>query len=155
MKRVLERPYAYWIIGIFAVYLILNLIISGFYKTIPLIIKYAETVNWFELIISLSLSIIIGALIAINAVFSFIRYKERRQCKEADVLAGIGTVGGLATGFCPLCAAGLFPLIFGFFGVTFSFALLPLKGIEVQLAVILILSSSLILLSRKRRKRNI
>lgn len=155
MKRVLKRPYVYWTIGIFLVYLILNLAISGFYNTIPLIIKYAETVNWFELIISLLLSIIIGALIAINAVYAFIKYKEIRQCKEAGVLAGIGAIGGLATGFCPLCAAGLFPLIFGLFGVTFSFALLPLKGIEVQIAVILILSSSLILLSRKRRKRNI
>ena len=148
MKKIFNGKYLYWIISIFFAYLIINFLISGFYNTIPLIIKYAGTVNWLDLIISIFLSLTIGALVAINAVYAFVKYKERQQCKEANVLTGIGTVGGLAAGFCPLCVVGLFPLIFGLFGITFSFAALPLKGIEVQLVVILILILSLILLRR-------
>lgn len=149
MKEIFKKPYIYWTAGIFVFYLILNLIISGFYNTIPLIIKYAKTVNWLELIISIMLSIAIGILISINTFYAFIKYKERKQCKEAGALTGLGIAGGLATGFCPLCVAGLFPLIFSLLGISFSLAALPLKGIEVQLGVIIILSVSLYILRKK------
>lgn len=152
MRRILHKPYVYWIIGIFISYIFINLLISGFYQTIPLIIAYAGSINWLELIISIIFSITIGSLVSINAVYAFIKYKERQQwkkCKEAGVLTGLGTLGGLATGFCPLCITGLFPLIFGLLGISFSFAALPLKGIEIQLLVIIILSLSLYLLNKK------
>lgn len=149
IKQAFRKPALFWILGIFVIYIIINLFISGFYQTLPLIIKYASTLNWIELGISLLLSLSIGFLVALNTVVAFLRYRERKKCLEGSVAASIGTLGGLATGFCPLCLTGLFPLLFGLFGVTFSFASLPLKGVEIQLLALVILLTSLWMLERK------
>ena len=149
MKILLKKPYIYFVILIFLVYLLLNIFISGFYNTIPLILVYAKTLNWFKLSISIFLTLIIGALIAFNSVLIYVKYKERRKCKKELTLSSAGAIGGLVTGVCPLCVTGLIPLILGFIGVSFSFASLPFQGIEVQVLVVIILFVSLINLSRK------
>ena len=148
-KEIFRKPYVYFVILIFGLYLLINILISGFYNTIPLIIVYAKTVNWLELGISILLTFTIGILVAINAVYVYAKYKERKKCAGSATLGGIGTVGGLVTGVCPLCVTGLFPLLLGIFGVSFSFASLPLKGIEVQILVIVILIGSLWMLNKK------
>ena len=139
MQKIFRKPYIYYIILIFLLYLFLNLIISGFYQTIPLIITYAKTINWLKLLTSIILSLLIGVFVAINSVLVYIKYKERKRCLKGASTATIGAIGGLITGFCPLCITGLFPLIFGLFGISFSLASLPLQGIEIQFAVILLL----------------
>ena len=149
MKILLKKPYIYFVILILLVYLLLNIFISGFYNTIPLILVYAKTLNWFKLGISIFLTIIIGALIAFNSVFIYVKYKERKKCKRELSLSSAGAIGGLVTGVCPLCVTGLIPLILGFIGVSFSFASLPFQGIEVQVLVVIILLMSLINLSKK------
>ncbi len=148
MKSLLKKPYIFWIITIFLVYTILNFYISGFNNTFILILKYASTVNWTELIISIIFSITIGILVALNSVLVYIKYKERQKCKNRTVLAGLGAIGGLATGFCPLCVTGLFPLILSMIGITFSFASLPFKGLEVQFVIIILLIISYNMLKR-------
>ncbi|MBI2451780.1 hypothetical protein HYV50_01735 [Candidatus Pacearchaeota archaeon] len=122
---------------------------SGFYKNIPLIIIYAKTLNWFELGLSFLFSIIIGFLVSINSVLLYLNYKERKKCTDAKTLASLGTLGGLATGVCPLCLTGLFPLILGAIGISFSFASLPFNGLEVQALVILVLSASLYSMTKR------
>ena len=149
MKRVLKKPYIYWTIAIFIVYMLLNILISGFYSTIQLIFIYARTINWYELSISIIFSLIIAGLVAINAIYSYILYKERKKCIEGNTLTGIGTLGGLMAGVCPLCVTGLFPLIFGIFGLSFSLASLPFKGLEIQVLAIAVLLYSLYLLKRR------
>ena len=149
MKILLKKPYVYFIILIFLVYLSLNVILSGFYNTIPLILVYAKTVDWLKLGISLFLTLTIGALIAFNSVLIYVKYKEKKRCKKEMTLSSAGAIGGLVTGVCPLCVTGLIPLILGFIGVSFSFASLPFQGIEVQVLVVIILIVSLINLSRK------
>lgn len=149
MKRVFKKPYIYWTIFIFLTYIILNTLISGFYNTIKLIIIYSSTVNWLELGFSILLTLIIGFLVAVNSVFAFVKYKERKKCKEGVITAGIGGVGGLIVGVCPLCVTGLFPLIFSVLGIGFSFASLPLGGIEIQIIVVLVLLASLKMLNKK------
>ena len=94
------------------------------------------------------MSLLIGFLVAFNSVYVWVLYRERKRCTEASVFAGLGTIGGLATGFCPLCVTGLFPLLLSLFGVSFSFASLPFKGIEVQLLAVILLLVSLWLLRR-------
>ena len=139
MKNLLKKPYIFWIVTIFLIYTILNFYISGFNNTFILILKYASTVNWFELIISIIFSLSIGILVALNSVLVYIKYKERQKCKNQTFLAGLGAIGGLATGFCPLCITGLFPLVLSLVGITFSFASLPFKGLEIQFIIIIIL----------------
>jgi len=120
MKILLKKPYIYFVILILLVYLLLNIFISGFYNTIPLILVYAKTLNWFKLGISIFLTIIIGALIAFNSVLIYVKYKERKKCKRELSLSSAGAIGGLVTGVCPLCVTGLIPLILGFIGVSLS-----------------------------------
>lgn len=136
--ELIKKPYIYWLIGIFLVYLILNLFFTGFYKTIPLIIFYAKTVNWFKLIISLILSLAIGFFVAANSIYLYLRYKERRKCVKGVTTTGIGAIGGVITGVCPLCVS-LLPIILGFVGISFSIASLPLEGIEIQILVLILL----------------
>lgn len=148
MKRIFKAPYIYFFVLIFILYLILNVFISGFNDTIPLIIVYASTVNWFKLGISLILTLIIGFLVALNVVYIYILYKERKKCKEGKALAGVGSVGGLIVGVCPICVTGLVPLVLGLLGVGFSFASLPFQGIEIQALMIIILIISFKMLNR-------
>jgi len=148
MKEVFSKPRVYWFIGVFVLYLALNVIFSGFYDTIPLVVTYASTVNWLKLGVSLILTIIISFLIAVVSVLSYIRYKERRNCKNAGAVAGIAGVSGLIVGVCPLCVSGIFPLLLGALGFSFSFASLPFQGIEVQFLIIILLLVSLKMLKK-------
>lgn len=151
MRILFRKPYIYFVFLIFFGYLILNLIISGFYNTIPLILVYAKTVDWLKLGTSLFLTLVIGALIALNSVLIYIKYKERKECKKEVALSGAGAIGGLIAGVCPICITGLVPLVFGLFGLSFSLASLPFGGIEVQVIVALVLLVSLYNLTRKRK----
>src|SRR3989344_6156654 len=138
MKQVFKKPYIYWFFGIFIFYLMLNILISGFYNTIPLIIIYFNTLNWLKLGFSLILTLTIGLLVSLNSILVYIKYKERKRCKGLGA-ASAGTVGGLMVGVCPLCITGILPLVFGLIGISFSFASLPFQGIEIQILVALIL----------------
>jgi|SRR3989344_4716377 len=149
MKTIFEKPYIYFVILIFLVYLLLNIFLSGFYNTIPLILVYAKTLNWFKLGASLFLTFVIGLLIAFNSVLIYIKYQERKKCKNEMALSSVGAVGGLVIGVCPLCFIGLIPLLLGIAGISFSLASLPFQGIEIQVLVVIILLASLINLSRK------
>lgn len=149
IRRVFSRPQVYYLLIIFLSYSVINYFTSGFNKTLSVVIIYLSSVDITKLVLSAILSLMIGLLIAINAVITYMKYKERMDCKNSVGLTSIGTIGGLATGVCPLCITGLFPLIFGLFGVTFSYATLPFQGIEIQVLVIVILFVSLLLLIRK------
>ncbi len=148
MKRLLQKPYLFWVLGIFIFYMGLNVIISRFYETIRYISVYAGSLNWPALILSAILSIIIGFLVAVAAVYAYIIYLERRKIKSEGVLICAGTAGGLASGICAACVSFV-PFILSMFGIAFSWAALPLKGIEIQLTSILLLAASLFLLTRK------
>ncbi len=149
MKILLKKPYLYFVILIFLVYLGINILFSGFYNTIPLILVYSKTVDWFKLGISIFLTLVIGALISFNSVLIYIKYKERRKCKKDITLSSAGAIGGLVTGVCPLCITGIIPLVLGFLGISFSFASLPFRGIEVQVLVAIVLTASLINLVKR------
>ncbi len=149
MKEIFKKPYIFWFIGIFVFYLILNILISGFYNTIPLIVIYAKTINWLKLGISLILTLVIGFLVALNSISVYIKYRERKKCNGVGT-ASAGTIGGLIVGVCPLCITGIFPLILGLIGISFSFGSLPFQGIEIQVLVILILFISYKQISKGR-----
>ena len=148
MKLAFRKPYIYATIIIFFVYITLLTLLSGFYKTVPLLIVYAGTVSWIKLIFSIFLSLLIGLLVAINSVYVYVKYQQRKQCREAGTVATIGTVGGLVVGVCPLCVTGVFPLILGLLGISFSFASLPFQGIEIQVLIVITLGISLWMLNK-------
>ena len=151
IKTGFKKHYVYYFFLIFFSYLILNVIISEFYVTIQYIPKYLETIKWSELVLSGIFTLIIGFLISVNSILIYLKYKERKNVKKQTLVTSIGTVGGFATGVCTACVAGLFPLIFGLFGVSFSFLSLPFKGMEIQLLIILILSVNLYYLNKEKK----
>ena len=131
--------------GIFLVYTSLNVIISQFYTTIRYIPYYLNAVKWGELSLGAIFSLVIGILISVNTVYTYIRYLERKRYKARGALTCAAAIGGLATGVCSACVAGIIPLIFSILGLSFSWASLPFKGMEIQLAVIVLLLISLYL----------
>ncbi len=148
IKQVFKKPYVYYFSLVFLIYLILNIAFSQFYITVQYIPKYLETIKWQELIVSALLSLAIGFLVSLNSILVYLRYKERKNIKKQTFFASLGIIGGFFTGICSACVAGLSPLIFSLFGISFSFLSLPLKGIEIQLLVVLILLINLYLLKK-------
>ena len=76
-------------------------------------------------------------------------YKFRKKCKNGkEIISGIfgssGLIAGLFGAGCPMCGAALFAL----FGAPLALFFLPLKGLELRLASIILLSLSIYFLSR-------
>ncbi len=153
MRDIFRRPYIYWFIGIFLFYIALNMYVSDFYYTIPLLIKYASVVDK-KIAVSLVLSLAIGFFVATNSLLVYLKFKERRKCHKESFVATVGAIGGMMVGVCPICVGGLFPILLGFLGVSFSFASMPLKGLEFQVAILIILLISFRMLTRKRKNKN-
>ena len=145
MKRVFEKPYVFWMLSVFFIYLALSVFLSGFYSTVQYIPYYLKQIKWIELSVSILFTLVIALLVAFNSVYILIKFKERRNAKSAG-LSCAGTALGLTTGVCPACVTGIFPLLLGFFGITFSWSTLPFHGLEIQVLTILILLLSLYLL---------
>tara|TARA_Y100000031_G_scaffold156402_1_gene210782 strand:+ start:1330 stop:1806 length:477 start_codon:yes stop_codon:yes gene_type:complete len=153
MKEVFKKPYLYWLIGIFVVYLVMNIYLSEFYITAKNIPYHAQTIKWSKLVFSSLLALIIAALISVNGVYAFIKYKQRKNVKKEEGLICVATIGGFATGICPACVTGLFPILFSFFGLGFSFLSLPFEGLEIQVLIIAILVASLYLLHKEPKTK--
>jgi len=150
MKELFRKPYLYWVVGIFIVYMTATVLITGFYETAAQIPYYWETLNWAKLLTSIGFATAIGILVAINSVLLYTTYTEQKNQRKAGVLTSIGLFGGLTTGICPLCIAGVLPSLFGLFGVTFSWAFLPFGGLEVQILTLGLLTASTVMLTRKK-----
>lgn len=149
ITKIVKKPYIYWVVGIFIIYLGLNMYISEFYETAKYLGVYASQVHWGKLILGMIFTIVIAGLVAVNSVYGYLRYKQRQQMKKSGVIACVGAVGGLATGVCSSCVVSVFPLILGLFGVTFSWAALPFQGLEIQALMIVLLGLSLWWMKRK------
>ena len=138
--------------GIFIVYLVITIYISEFYITAKHIPHYIQTIEWSKLIASILLALIIASLVSINSVYAYIKHK-RRNVKKEEGLICVATIGGFATGVCPACVTGLFPIIFSYFGLSFSFLSLPFQGLEIQVLIIVILVASLYFLQKNEWNR--
>ncbi len=149
MKELFKKPRVYWIIGIAIVYLTLNVIFSEFYITLRYIPAYLNEIHWGEILTSMVFVLITSILVALNSVSAYLKFKERKNIKKNATLSCAATIGGLTTGVCPACVTGLFPLILSSVGVSFSWSMLPFKGLEIQLLIIIILSTSLYYLHKK------
>ena len=149
MKQISKKPMVYYFLAIFLIYILADVLISGFYKNIPLVIYYAKTVNWIKLGTSILLSLAIGFFVALNSLLVYINYKNRKACGKETTATAAATVGGLITGVCPICITGVLPLILGAIGVSFSFASLPFQGIEVQIIILAILIFSYLKLKQQ------
>lgn len=151
MKELFKKPYVYWMGGIFLVYMLLNIWLSKFYEVLFQIPYFLDTLNWSELLLSFILSLTIGILIAINMIFFIREYKKQKLLtKKQGFFTSLGMLGGFSTGVCSACISGFFPLIFGLFGIGFSWAFLPFNGVEIQFLSIGFLGINLMMITKKK-----
>ena len=137
-KVIATRPYIYYFIIIFLIYLTVNIIINQVYVTFPLLFR-----NNLKIIIPyVALSLVIAFLIALNINLIILRFRELRILNKESGMTFFGVFGGLLGGACPSCFVGLFPAFLGLFGVTATLSSLPFFGIEILMgsAVFLIIS---------------
>ena len=150
MKELFKKQKVYWLGGIFLTYLVLDILVSEFYNVLLQIPYFLQTINWSRLILSISLALVIAFLVAVNMLLLYQSIKEKQKIKKEGIVSSLGMISGLAAGVCPACVLGLFPIIFSLFGLTFTWAFLPWEGTEIQVITILLLTISIILLTRKR-----
>lgn len=139
VKAALKRPQVFWVAGIALVYIITTVVLSQFYITAKYIPQYFSAINWHEFAVSIVLTLLIAVFVGLNAVIGFSKYQERKAVKGHTAMTCAATIGGIATGVCPACVAGVFPLAMSALGLAFSWAALPFKGLEVQAVIALVL----------------
>ncbi len=137
--NVLKNP-LFWIL--FFSYLILAVVMSNFYQTARYIPYYLDSINWLELILSIIFTLVIATLVSLNVLY----FKEKRKLNKS--LSCTAALVGLSTGVCASCVSGVFPFLLSVLGISFSYALLPFHGLEVQFLTILVLIISLYLVKR-------
>ncbi len=143
----IKRPYIYSFIIVFLSYLTINVIVNKFYVVAPYVFSY----NLKIVIPQIILNLIVATLVATNINMIYSKFKELNKIKKSSGLTFFGIFSGLLGGLCPGCFVGLFPLVLSFFGVTASLASLPLKGIELQVLSIILLTIAIILLTKENK----
>ncbi len=149
MKFLLQKPYKYITILGFIVYFSLAVWLSDFITIFSVALEYAQTTSWFKLITSLVLSIIIAVLVSINLSYAYYHYALRKSCKKGATVASAGAVGGLFVGVCPVCVGGLLQVVLSILGISFSFAVLPWNGVEIQLLMAVLLGTNIWWMNKK------
>lgn len=146
-RAILEKPYIFYFIGIFLVYVALNLFINKIYVNLSLFTSFAL---WFRIPYLLFGFLLIPTLAALTINLSIIKFKEMRRVKSKSSggFTFLGMFGGILGGACPGCFVGLFPAFLGLFGVTASLSILPFYGLEIQAASVGFLVMAIILLTR-------
>ena len=146
-RATLEKPYIFYFIGIFLVYVAFNLIVNQLYVSLEV---FTSLVLWLRIPFILFGFLLIPGLVALTINLSIIKFKEMRQIssKGGGGFTFLGMFGGVLGGACPGCFVGLFPAVLGLFGVTASLSVLPFYGLEIQAASVGFLTVAIILLTR-------
>ncbi|GIU68183.1 MAG: hypothetical protein KatS3mg001_033 [Candidatus Pacearchaeota archaeon] len=143
-KAIFERPYVFSFIGIFIIYIAINLIINKLYVNFYV---FNSFVLWFRIPFLLFNFLIVPSLVALTINLSILRFKEAGVGKHTGII-GLGAFGGILGGACPGCFVGLFPAFLGLFGLTATLSILPFYGLEIQAASTLLLLVAINLLTR-------
>ena len=152
MKKIIQKPYIYWMGGIAFSYIALNIFLSKFYLTLLYMPYFFDTMNWRDFLLSMSFTILIGILVAVNMVTAYLHYQETKKhlqknqnntCAAKDtratVFASFGAFVGLAIGVCSACTPSLLLFLFSIFGVTLTWSSLLINGFYVQILLVMLL----------------
>ncbi|MBI2105826.1 hypothetical protein HYT56_03240 [Candidatus Woesearchaeota archaeon] len=139
-----RKPYVYYFLAIFFIYLLVNFFVNKIYVSTPLLFSY----NLKIIIPFLFLTVLIAFLVAVNINLIIFKFKEVRGIKKSGSVGFLGIFGGLLGGGCPSCFVGLFPAFLGLFGVTASLSSLPFFGLEILFGSAVLLLISIYFLTR-------
>lgn len=141
----LKKPYVYSFFIIFVAYIIINVVVNKVYITAPLLFTY----NLKIIIPYIILTLFTALLVATNINLIYLKIKDLKNMKKAGGLSFLGIFGGLLGGACPSCFVGLFPALLGLFGITASLSSLPFFGLEILLGSVILLTISVMFLSKE------
>lgn len=144
-KAITKKPYVFYFIGIFLLYIAINLIVNKLYVNLNV---FTSLVLWFRIPFILFGFFIIPFLVALTITLSILRFKEAGFGKHTGA-SGLGIFAGVFGGACPGCFVGLFPAFLGLFGITASLSVLPLFGLEIQFLSAVFLIIAIHLLTKK------
>lgn len=148
-KSLVKKPFVFYFVFAFIFYIGLNVLVNRLDLTLPDLLRSG---NWLFLIPYVSFNfLIVPFLIGLTVNLSIMRFKELGFSKKGSgsFLGSLGVLGGILSGACPACIAGLLPAILGIFGVAgFSLSALPLMGLEIQVLSSGLLVWAILLLSK-------
>lgn len=144
-EAIFRKPYSFYFIFLFFLYLLFNIWINKLYITYRVLID-----NFYYGIFLIFFMILVAFLTALNINLIIIKFKEYKKFNyESGWFTSIAVFLGFMGGACPGCIVGLFPAFAGiFFGSGISLNILPFKGIELQILSVLLLVLSANLLSK-------
>jgi hypothetical protein len=140
-----NKPYIFYFISVFIIYITINIIINKFYETTDV---FTTLATWFVIPFLFFSFLLIPFLVALTVSLIVLRIKESGIGSKVGSVATAGVFGGLLAGACPGCFVGLFPAFLGLFGLTASLSVLPLYGIELQVLSVIFLIFSIYLLTK-------
>ena len=145
-RGITKKPYVFYFVGIFLMYIAINLFANKLYVNLDILTSFA---TWFIIPFLLFNFLIIPLLVGLTVSLSVLRFKEVGSLFGKEGGAGtFGVFGGLMGGACPGCFVGLFPAVLGLFGITATLSVLPLFGLEIQFLSAVFLVTAIILLTK-------
>ena len=146
IKNILKQKTFFRIFFItFIAYLVLSVfLINYFFLGFYLFFKQASYAI-FNILATLAL----GFLLGINVVLIIYRFKEIKKYNNESGTGIFSSVLSLFGAGCPVCSFTILSLIIPGLSAGFSLAILPLKGLEIQIIGILILLLSIYILTKE------
>ena len=147
--RALLKQKSYFRIFIiaFILYLALSMYLiyyffNGFYLFFNYYIRYYP---WLNILFTLILAFLFG----INLTLIIFRFKEVKSYNNESGAGIFTSVISLFSAGCPVCSFSIISFLIPAIGTTFSLAILPFKGLEIQLLGIIILLISIFILTKE------
>ena len=144
-QAIFARPYSFYFLFFFFLYLIFNIWINKIYVTYGVI--FYNPLFGVPLVL---LMILVTGFVALNINLIIIKFRDIKKISGKE--GGITTLGiflGIIGGACPGCIVGLFPVVLGIFGsAAAGLDILPLNGLELQAASLILLIIGAKLLSK-------
>jgi hypothetical protein len=143
-NAVFKKPYSFYLIFFFSLYLFFNIWINKLYITYEVLFY-----SYYGILLGL-LIVVVAFLVGLSINLMIIKFKEYKNFNyNTGGFTSLAIFFGFMGGACSGCIAGLFPAFVGFFfGSAVSLGIFPLKGIELQLLSIILLTISIKILSR-------
>lgn len=128
----------YLILSFYLIYYFFN----GFYLFFNYYLKYYP---WLNILFTLTLALLFG----INLALIIFRFKEVKQYNNESGTGIFTSVISLFSAGCPVCSFSIISFLIPAISATFSLAILPFKGLEIQFFGILILLLSIYILTKE------
>src|SRR3989344_8846248 len=128
----------YLLLSIYLIYYFFN----GFYLFFNYSIKYYPYLN-------ILFTIILSFLFGINLSLILFRFKEIKKYNNESGTGIFTSVLSLFSAGCPVCSFTILSFLIPGLSATFSLAILPFKGLEIQLLGILLLLIGIFILTKE------